>query len=126
MSALYTQAEEEKKKRPTPLSRAAMSMCVLVSTESIQSALLCSMKPMPPMSAANWNTASTPSAARRQLALSFRSSERFSTPRVVWYHSVRRFYVDSPHNLNAVCNEVLDQMSADEATRSTDDRFLPF
>ena len=41
-----------RKSAPRPAAFAAMSRCVLMSTVSMQSALLFSMKPMPPMSAA--------------------------------------------------------------------------
>ena len=41
-------------------------MWVEISTESMHSALLFSMKPIPPMSAARLNTVSTPSVASRQ------------------------------------------------------------
>src|SRR5580658_10073522 len=64
-----------------------MSMCVLASTLNMQRALLFSIKPMPPISAANWNTTSAPCAAFRQLSLSLRSRTWLSTPGEDWYHS---------------------------------------
>src|SRR6516162_2174368 len=57
----------------------------------MQRALLFSMNPIPPMSAASWKTASAPFAARWQLSLSLRSATVLSTSGKTWCHSSRGF-----------------------------------
>ena len=47
-----------------PLSRAAINRCVFINTDSMQAALLFSMNPIPPISAAKLYTASTPFITR--------------------------------------------------------------
>ena len=60
---------------------------MLIRLDSMQRALLPSMKPIPPMSAARLKMYCAPAAASKHAALSRRSSRRFSTPSVTWYHS---------------------------------------
>ncbi len=60
---------------------------MLIRTLNMQRALLFSMKPMPPMSAARLKTTSTPATAFWQAALSLRSRTRFSTDCDFWYQS---------------------------------------
>src|SRR5215469_2309045 len=62
-------------------------MWVEMSTESMHSALLFSMKPMPPMSAARLKTVSMPSHALSHTAWTWRSPWRLSTSSKRWYHS---------------------------------------
>src|SRR5581483_4496037 len=66
-------------------------MCVLIRTESMHSALLFSMKPMPPILHARLYTSAAPSTAASQLDLRFKSSCRLSTSSNRWYHSGNGF-----------------------------------
>ena len=64
---------------------------MLISTESMHSALLFSMKPMPPMSAATLYTSLAPSTAASQSGKRRRSSWRLSTSSKRWYQSASGF-----------------------------------
>ena len=93
-SAAYTQADDEKKKRSTPASRAAISMCVLMSTDSMHSALWSSMNPIPPMSAARLKIARAPFADTSHAARSLRSRTQFSTSSNTLIPLIERLDVD--------------------------------
>ena len=89
-------------------------MWVLVSTESMQSALLCSMKPIPPMSAASWYTSPAPAQTRRHSSRSLRSATTFSTSSNDLVPLVQRLDVHGA-DLAALGPERRDQVAADEA-----------
>jgi hypothetical protein len=60
-------------------------MFVLMRTETMQSALCVSMKPIPPISEARLNTYDAPAAAASQASFARRSLVTFSTPSCCWY-----------------------------------------
>ena len=62
-------------------------MWVLVSTVSMHSALLFSMKPMPPMSAASMKTSLAPAVLDIAASSNDRSACTFSASGCTWYHS---------------------------------------
>ena len=90
-------------------------MCVLVSTESMHSALCSSMKPMPPMSAARLNTIARPcsglAARLEQLKVELTAVD----PVEALVPLVQRLDVDRPDVAEPLAHQVGDQVAADEA-----------
>ena len=93
-----------------------MSMCVLANTLNMQSALLFSIKPMPPMSAASWKTISAPCAVFMQLSLSFKSNEKVLYPGRRLVPLVDRLNIYGADDICSICEQALHQMSADKNT----------
>src|SRR5205807_917332 len=100
--------------RSTSTSRAAIKRCVLMSTESMHNALLFSMKPIPPMSAARLYTSVDPWRAVRHASISRRSSWRLSLVACNWYQSLSGFRSTAllPHGLgpSGVGHESIDRL----------------